>query len=67
MRWQIYIQFNSGLVCKRYYDNKENATRQYDLMYKSMREKLVLYSTDAIIDFSKVELIELNEMEEITE
>lgn len=67
MRWEIYIQFSSGVVYKRYYDNKETATNQYVLMHKSMREKSVLYSSDVIIDFSKVELIEMNELEEITE
>lgn len=65
MRWEIYIQFSSGVVYKRYYDNEETATNQYNLMHKSMREKSVLRSSDVIIDFSKVELIEMNEMEEM--
>ena len=65
MRWEIRIQFSSGIICKRYYDNKETAIKQYVLMHKSMREKTVLYSSDMIIDFSKVESIEINEMEEM--
>ena len=65
MRYEIEISFISGTTYKHYYDDRDHAVEQYVLMYKSMREKSILYSKDRIIDFSKVEMITFNELEEL--
>ena len=65
MRYQIEISFVSGTTYKHYYDDNEHAIQQYELMHKSLINKSVLRSDNVMIDFSKVEMITFNELEEL--